>query len=87
MEENKPSTLRQMRTEAKEKIVGYILAGFGLIAALAWNEAIKSFIDTFFKFSKDSLLAKFIYAFILTLIIVIISIYLSKLIKKEGEGK
>ncbi len=83
--QEKKSSLQQIRLEAREKIIGYVLAGFGLVAALAWNEAIKSFIDTFFHFSNGSLIAKFVYAIILTLVIVIISMYLSKLIKKENE--
>ena len=37
-----------LRKEIKEKTIGYILAAFGLVAGLAWNEAIKSFIDQFF---------------------------------------
>ncbi len=85
MEENKPSNFEKIRMESREKILELILAGFGFVTALAWNEAIKSLIDTFFKFSKDSLVAKFIYAIFLTVIIVIVSIYLSKLLKKENE--
>ncbi len=87
MEENKKSNLQQMRLEARERTLGYVLAGFGLVTALAWNEAIKSLIDEFFAFSKDSLVAKFGYAIILTLAVVIISTYLSKLFKKEAEVK
>ncbi len=87
MEENKKSGLQQLRIEARERTLGYVLAGFGLVTALAWNEAIKSLIDDLFKFSKDSLIAKFGYAIILTLAVVIISTYLSKLFKKEGEIK
>ena len=67
-------------------MVGYILAGFGLVAGLAWNEAIKEFIAYLFPLSKDTMLAKFAYASILTFILVLVTIYLARLFKKE-EGK
>jgi len=33
----------------KQKIVTYVIAGFGLVAGLAWNDAIKSLIEYFFR--------------------------------------
>ncbi len=85
--EEKTSRLQQLKLEARERTLGYVLAGFGLVAALAWNEAIKSLIDEIFKFSKDSLIAKFGYAILLTLVIVIVSSYLTRVFKKESEIK
>ena len=74
-----------LRKEIKEKTLGYILAAFGLVAGLAWNEAIKSAIDQFFPFSKDGVTIKFIYAIIVTLIIVVITFYLVKAQNKEQK--
>lgn len=59
--------------EVKEKLISYLLAAFGLIAGLAWNEAIKGAIDAIYTSPEDSLAAKFIYAAVLTLIIAIIT--------------
>jgi len=73
-----------LQQEMREKTVGYILAAFGLVAGLAWNEAIKSFIDLFFPSSGNSILIKFIYAIIITFVVVIMSFYLVKLNKKEN---
>ena len=67
-----------MTTEIKERIVGYILAAFGFVAALAWNEAVKGLIETLFPLDHGSLLAKFIYAIFVTIIVVVVSIYLAK---------
>ncbi len=74
-----------LRKEIKEKSVGYILAALGLVAGLAWNEAIKSVIDQFFPASGNSILVKFMYAIIVTIIIVVITIYLVKLTDKKNE--
>lgn len=75
----------RLRKEVKERTVGYVLAAFSFVAGLAWNEAIKSFIDQFFPFSKDGILIKFAYAVMVTIIIVAVTIYLVKLIEKKEE--
>lgn len=74
-----------LRTELRQRTVGYILAGFGFVASLAWNEAIKSFIDQFFPQSTNSVLIKFFYAFSITVIVVIVTFYLLKLNKKNEK--
>ena len=78
---------RETKKEVREKISGYILAAFGLVAALAWNEAIKGLIEYFFPISKNTVLAKFIYAIVLTFIVVIVSIYLTRLLSNKKEEK
>lgn len=88
---NKISRLREkgmeFENEIRNKILGYVVASFGLVAGLAWNEAIKAFIEAFFPVQKDTLYAKFIYAFLVTIALVFISLYLTKIFKrKEKEG-
>lgn len=75
----------EMKEEIKQRTVGYITAALGLVAGLAWNEAIKSLIDYFFPMSQNSVWAKFIYAFAVTAVVVIITIYLIKLFGKKRE--
>jgi len=72
--------------EVKQKIVTYVIAGFGLVAGLAWNDAIKSLIEYFFPAGGNTLLAKFIYAFVFTIILAVITIYLSRLLLKEEQA-
>lgn len=72
-----------MKKEIREKSLKYITAGFGLVAGLAWNDAIKSMIHHLFPLSRNTVFAKFIYAILMTLVLVIITIYLSKLLKKN----
>ncbi|MDQ3018543.1 MAG: DUF5654 family protein [bacterium] len=54
-------------------------SAFALVAALAWNEAIKAVIDQFVP-QASAIFSKFLYAFVLTLIVVIISMRLTKII-------
>lgn len=74
---------KPLRQAIRQRTAGYILAGFGLVAGLAWNEAIKSLIDQFVKVPSNSLIAKFIYALIITLITVFIATYLGNLADKQ----
>ncbi len=74
-----------LRKEIKERTVGYILAAFSFVAGLAWNEAIKSVIDGFFPDRGNSIVIKLLYAIIVTVVIVIITVYLIKLTEKKDE--
>ena len=77
----------KLEKEIREKTLGYIVTSFGLVAGLAWNDAIKSMIEEFFPLHKDTLKAKTIYALVITVIVVSVSIYLSRLFKKEKVDK
>lgn len=68
----------KVRQEIIQKSLGYLIAAFGLVAGLAWNEAVKSLIEFFFPFSDDSLLAKFAYAVLMTVLVIVVTVYLSK---------
>lgn len=70
--------LNEFKAQAREKTAGLILAGFSFVAGLAWNEAIKSFIDSIFVFGQNTLWAKFIYAILVTVLIVIVSYLLNR---------
>lgn len=72
-----------LKKEIQEKTIGYILAAFGLVAGLAWNEAIKSLIDQVFPGHGNGILIKFVYAVIVTVVVVIITVYLIKLTEKH----
>jgi len=74
-----------VRNEVKKRTVGYIATALGLVAGLAWNDAIKSLIEYYFPLSGQSVWAKVIYAALLTIIIVLISVYLTRLFIKEEK--
>ncbi len=77
----------ELAAKVREKVAGYILAGLGLVSALAWNDAIKALIEQWYPLGQDSVLAKLYYAFIMTLIIVVASIVVIKITKKGDEEK
>lgn len=69
-----PSLKKEIRT----RTIGYILTAFGLVAGLAWNDAIKSLIDRLFPLETDGIWVKFAYAVIITLVVIIISVWLGR---------
>ena len=73
-EEEKPKTLKE---EVLDKIAALVTAAFGLVAALAWNDAIK----TIFKevFGEESTIGPMLlYAIIVTIIAVILTIIVAR---------
>ena len=68
---------KKLRSELIKTMVQLATAGFGLVAALAWNEAIKNLIDRFVP-TGSGLLSRLIYALIVTLIAVFVTYYLGK---------
>lgn len=56
-------------------------SGFGLVAALAWNETIQQFVKQFIepRIPGSGLLSKFIYAILITALAVLITYQLSRL--------
>lgn len=75
-----------LRREVREKTLGYIIAALGLVAGLAWNEAIKALIDRFFPLSAGGIMVKFLYAVIVTLLVALVGYYLVKISKKDDAG-
>ncbi len=65
-------------------MVALSTSGFGLVAALAWNETIQQFVNRFIepKIPGSGLLSKFIYAVIITVFAVLITYQLSKISSK-----
>lgn len=85
--ENLKERSAELKKEFQKKVIGYILAAFGLVAGLAWNEAIKALIEYFFPLSQNGLLAKFFYAILITLFVVLAAAYLSKFFTEEEKQK
>ena len=70
--------MSNLSKQVREKTAGYILAAFGLVAGLAWNDAIKSTIDRFFPLDQGNIIIKFAYALGITVVVVIAGWLLSK---------
>lgn len=69
--------------EIRQKTLGYILAGFGFVAGLAWNDAIKSLIDYWYPAPEDILFSKFMYAFAVTALVVFAGTYILRVFEKK----
>lgn len=72
----------ELKMQIKNQTSGYIVAALSLVAGLAWNDAIKALIAIFFPLDTSGVLIKFVYAIIVTIIVVIISMSLLKLPNK-----
>jgi hypothetical protein len=81
--EQQPNKIQELKGMVRQQTMTYIMAAFGLVAGLAWNEAIKGLIEYLFPMG-NSLLAKFIYAILITVLVVIISL---SLLKTKPENK
>ena len=77
-----------MKTEIAEKMAALITAAFGLIAALAWNDAIKAlFVGPCGSEGAGALCSlsaggPWVYALIVTIIAVVVTIWIAKVAEK-----
>ena len=81
---------RSFHRELAQQLVTLSTSGFGLVAALAWNEAIQTFVKEYvqrFYPSQSGTISKFIYAIIITIFAVFITYQLSKLASRFGGHK
>jgi len=67
-----------MKNEILEKFTLLITSAFGLVAALAWNEAIQDFLKTF----GLEKYGPWVYAIIITILAVVITLFLGWLSNK-----
>ena len=78
-EKKKPnSALQKTQKAVKKKMFGYIAAGLGLVAGLAWNDAVKAIIDRFIPDTGNTIVAKVFYAIIVTVFVALVLFYLEK---------
>lgn len=70
---------RSLRRELTSQMLQLITSGFGVVAALAWNDAIQSFVQEYIEPSipGSGLISKFIYAGLITALIVLVTYQLS----------
>jgi uncharacterized membrane protein YidH (DUF202 family) len=73
-DDSKSTTLKQ---EVMDKIAALVTAAFGLVAALAWNDAIKAVFKEVFG-TADAVGPMLIYAIMVTIIAVILTIVVAR---------
>lgn len=68
-------------------------SGFGVVVALAWNEVIKNFVESYIKpylGQGTGVFSLFIYAVVVTVLAVVVTMQLSKVekrLERENKGK
>lgn len=67
-------------------MVTLVSGGLSLVAALAWNDAIRSLFDRLFGTERGGLLAKFLYAAVVTLIVVFLTVRLLKMARNSDQS-
>jgi magnesium-transporting ATPase (P-type) len=67
-----------LSAEVLDKFSELITTALGLVAALAWNEAIQQLFTQLFGEAGGALAAKYFYAFIVTLIVIVATISVSR---------
>jgi hypothetical protein len=72
---------QEFKIQVLETFAALITAAFGLVAALAWNETIKTAVAQVFN-SDDSLIGLLVYAIIVTVLAVIMTIYIARALGK-----
>ena len=75
--------MSKFREELRSKILTFVSGAFGLVAGLAWNDAVKELILYLYPAATDTVMAKFVYAILITIIVVIIITYLERVFKSD----
>ena len=81
----KVNTKKRLHRELLEQMLKLATSGFGLVAALAWNELIKEIVSEYIKpiaGNGSGILSLLIYAIIVTTLAVLVTYYLTKLVKR-----
>lgn len=79
---------RAFHHELIQQLVTLSTSGFGFVAALAWNEAIQTFVKEYiqrFYPNQAGFVSKFLYAIIITAFAVLITYQLSRLVSRFNQ--
>lgn len=82
IKKNKIVVVKETTNQVLEKTILLATSAFGLVAALAWNDAIQSVFQYYFG-EQQGLIAKLWYALVVSVIVVVITIWLGKLAGKK----
>lgn len=72
---------KSFHRELIEQLLSLATSGFGIVAALAWNDTIQQFVQQFIepRIPGSGLASKFLYAILITILAVLITYQLSKI--------
>ena len=79
---------KRLHIEVVRQMATLATSGFGLVAALAWNNVIKEFVDGYIKRwlpNGSGIISLLIYAILITVLAVFITLQLSKLLDRVDK--
>ena len=81
MAEKETQKEKALHEELIAQMLTLVTSGFGVVAALAWNETIQEFVNDFItpRIPGSGLISKFIYALLITAFAVLVTYQLSRL--------
>jgi hypothetical protein len=88
--EKKKQKENRLDIEIMRQMLTLATSGFGLVAALAWNSLIQDLVNNYVKkwFPQgSSLLSLLIYAVVVTILAVVITLQLSKILQRLESDK
>lgn len=80
---------KTFQKELLSQLVTLSTSGFGLVAALAWNNTIQAFVNRFIepRIPGSGLFSELIYALLVTFLAVFVTYQLSHLASRHGQKK
>ncbi|MCX6806707.1 MAG: DUF5654 family protein [Candidatus Berkelbacteria bacterium] len=83
--------VKKIKSEFVKTLTTFVVSAFGLVAALAWNKAITEIISKYLT-PGSSIISWILYAILVTIVAVLVTIYLGRLtekfkIEEENEKK
>jgi len=76
---------KKLKKEFSRQLLKLVTSGFGLVAALAWNEVIKELVATYIKpvvGGASGIISLVIYAVLITFLAVLVTYNLSKVVRR-----
>jgi hypothetical protein len=70
----------EVRQALADQTMGYVTAALSVVAGLAWNDAVKAAITYLFPAEELSIAAQFLYALVMTVIVVLLTMILRRVI-------
>lgn len=77
--------VKNLSSEMASQLLTLMTSAFGLVAALAWNDAVQALFKQLFP-AAGSIVAKFLYAILVSVIIVVVTINLTRLSHLARNG-
>lgn len=79
---------KEVRAAFADQTMSYVTAALSVVAGLAWNDAVKAAITHFFPAEASSIAAQFLYALLMTVVVVLLTLVLRRvigLVKPKAE--